>query len=70
MKNKLVYYKPIILYIGIALTTFGMFGIGYFMGIGGETKPEVVFPILAWYIGVLFLCEASSYKIKNRRKRE
>ncbi len=71
MSNKLAYYNQIMLFLGIALTTFGMFILGYLMGIGGERKAMgIVFSILAWYIGLLFLCEASSYKIKNRRKRK
>ncbi len=66
MNNKLAYYKPVILFIGITLTTFGMLIFGYFMGVDGERKAmEIVFPILVWYIGVVFLCEASSYRLKG-----
>ena len=69
MSNELKYCKPFILFLGVALTTFGMFAFGYFVGMGGERKPmEIVLSLLGWYIGVLFLCEASSYKSKGKRK--
>ena len=72
MSDKLKYYKPIILFIGVTLTTFGMFALGYFMGMmemGGERKPiGIILAILGWYIGVMFLCEAGSYVSKGKRK--
>ncbi len=67
MSNELKYYKPFILFFGVALTTFGMFAFGYLMGMDGERKVMgIVLSLLGWYVGVLFLCEASSYKSKRR----
>ncbi len=69
MSDKLKYYKPIILFIGVVLTSFGMFAFGYFMGMSGERKlMGIILAILGWYIGVLFLCEAGSYVSKGKRK--
>ncbi len=72
MSNELKYYNPFILFFGITLTTLGMFAFGYFMGMmgmAGERKLiGIVLSLLGWYIGVLFLCEASSYKSKGKRK--
>ncbi len=73
MSNELKYYKPFILFFGVALTTFGMFVFGYFMGMmdmGGERKLiGIVLSLLVWYIGVLFLCEAGSYKSKGGKRK-
>ncbi len=72
MSNELKYYKPFILFLGVALTTFGTGAFGYFMGMmemGGERKLiGIVLSLLGWYIGVMFLCEAGSYKSKGKRK--
>ncbi len=69
MGNELKYYKPFILFFGITLTTFGIGFFGYFMGMDGERKLiGIVLSLLGWYVGVLFLCEASSYKSKGKRK--
>ncbi len=67
MSDKLKYYKPFILFFGIMLTTFGMFALGYFIGIEGERKVMIIIlSLLGWYIGVLLLCNANSYKSKRR----
>lgn len=70
MSDILEYYKPFILFFGVALTTFGMFAFGYFIGMGGERKVIGIFlSLLGWYIGVMFLCDASSYKSKRRKRK-
>ncbi len=67
MSNELKYYKPFALFFGIVLITFGMFAIGYFIGIEGERKVMIIIlSLLGWYIGVLLLCDTNSYKSKRR----
>ena len=68
--TNLKYYKPVyILFFGMVLTTAGGMFLGwlYFSNITNIKTWEIILGMLIWMLGLGFLCEASSYKLKKEQ---